>query len=253
MAALTVLTLAAVVATSSTTVMTYNVQYDASAEQRARTLELIQQQAPDVLCVQEVSKPFMREFDARLRETYPHRKWEPRSGTWGLGIVSRYPVREFRVFPQKPHKMPAAEAVVVLPEQRELRVVCVHLFPPVARRNADASLMQTVGENAELRVQQAQGLVDRYRQERRPVLVLGDFNEPSSSGGLEVLRGAGFQEACSGPLSCGPTWPGANSPWPAVVQIDHILGRGVSFSNARTVRGGGSDHLAVTAELAALR
>ncbi len=34
---------------------------------------------------------------------------------------------------------------------------------------------------------------------------------------------------------------------PAVVQIDHILGRGLTFSGAKVVRSGGSDHYPVRA------
>ena len=45
------------------------------------------------------------------------------------------------------------------------------------------------------------------------------------------------------------SWPGATSFWPAIVQIDHIFGRGVRFHSAWVPSGGGSDHQPIVARL----
>lgn len=56
----------------------------------------------------------------------------------------------------------------------------------------------------------------------------------------------GEAHACAGEdARCGPRWPGATSPFPAVAEIDHVLGKRVTFREARALRGGGSDHFPV--------
>ncbi|MCA2977331.1 MAG: hypothetical protein INH37_03520, partial [Myxococcaceae bacterium] len=47
--------------------------------------------------------------------------------------------------------------------------------------------------------------------------------------------------------ACTATFPGPANPWPAVFEIDHVFARGLTFSNAHTVRAGGSDHFPVSA------
>lgn len=74
------------------------------------------------------------------------------------------------------------------------------------------------------------------------------MNEGRQADAMKTFATAGFTHSCDGPsASCGNTWPGANTALPAVVEIDHILGRGLTFSEARVLRSGGSDHFPVRA------
>ena len=86
-----------------------------------------------------------------------------------------------------------------------------------------------------------------------PAIVLGDMNEWDGQAALTILAEAGFRNACHAKASrCGPTWPGRAVPVPAVVRIDHILGRGVEFRQAVILNSGGSDHYPVAARFAVL-
>jgi endonuclease/exonuclease/phosphatase (EEP) superfamily protein YafD len=223
--------------------MAYNVLYSSTEEDAS--LGVIEAELPDVLCLTEVTPGFSESFRRRLGQQYPHTFFAPRAGTWGVGIASRHPLRHGQRFAQKPHRMPAAEAQVKL-GGRWLKVVCAHLMPPGAQHKKTDDLFDSMEKNAQLREKQGAELVKRYEKETGPVLLLGDMNETREGAAMRAFATAGFLHACDGPqAACGATWPGATSVMPAVAEIDHILGRGLVFSDARVLRKGGSDHYPV--------
>ncbi len=226
-------------------VMTWNVLFD--APDLEPTLEAIERADPDVLCLTELTPKFVRAFEERLGSRYRFRSFHPKSGTWGVGIASRLPLKHAKAFQQRPHRMPAMEAQVAT-EQGRFRIACLHLFPPIAGRKKGESVVAVMGRNAELRKKQAAFVVRRYAKERRPVLLLGDMNEGPDGAAMRLFAEAGFRRACELPNHrCGPTFPGATSMLPAVWEIDHILGMGVRFDSARVIKSGGSDHFPVFA------
>ncbi len=226
-------------------VMAYNVLYD-STEMDA-SLDTIEAQLPDILCLTELTPSFARSFSKRLGKQYPHRYFVPHPGTWGVGIASRHPLENPQHFPVKPHRIPAADADVKLVGRR-VKVSCVHLMAPVAKHKKSDDLFTTLEKNAELRTKQGATLVKRYERERGQILLLGDMNEGKPGGAMKAFGEAGFIHACTGPdSSCGPTWPRAAVPLPMGVEIDHILGRGLTFAEAEVLYEGGSDHFPVQA------
>ncbi|GEN05874.1 Endonuclease/Exonuclease/phosphatase family protein [Myxococcus fulvus] len=231
-------------------VMAYNVLYSSPAEDIDKSLEVIEKEAPEVLCLRELTPGFAAAFRKRLGKDYPHLKLMPRKGGWGVGLASRHPLRRVERFPQKPHRMPGLEADVVV-GGRTLKVACLHLMPPGASHRQEDSLLEMLRKNATLRKHQAEALVKRYAKERGPVLLFGDMNESRTQEAMTAFAAAGFTHACDGPDAlCGDTWPGAASVVPSFVEIDHILGRQLSLSGAKVLHGGGSDHFAVRASVA---
>lgn len=229
-------------------VMAYNVLYD--AKDNAASVALVRSVDPDVLCLRELRSPFAELLVKELGPTYPHRALHPKKvGTWGAGIVSRYPVSDVQEYPSTPHKLPVLQATVATPAGK-LTVICVHLAPPLMVHRKSDSVSQTLTKNAELRRAQVAALIARVEKRAEAVLVLGDFNEERNANGVRLLVSSGFKDACEAQQSrCGATWPGAASAFPAIWEIDHVLGRGVTFRAARVARGGGSDHYPKVAEL----
>ncbi|PTL85097.1 hypothetical protein DAT35_05230 [Vitiosangium sp. GDMCC 1.1324] len=227
--------------------MTYNVLYDAPAEDVEKSLDVIEKEKPDILCLRELTPGFAKAFRKRLGKEYPHTVLAPRGGTWGVGIASRHPLLRTERFPEKPHRLPAMEADLKL-DGRELKVVCVHLMAPGAKHTRSESLLESLEKNEKLREKQSKALMSRYEDEKKPLLLLGDMNEGRRAPAMKAFAAAGFVHSCDGPVtSCGNTWPGANTALLSVVEIDHILGRGLTFSEARVLRSGGSDHYPVRA------
>ncbi len=147
-------------------------------------------------------------------------------GTWGLGLLTRLPVEEITITP-----------LGRLPREKVTRALIV------------ARLRDGEQPFYALAVHGAHISHGSYRQYRRineivstldpgvPIVVAGDFNcwRPL----LRVLF-PGWRT-----LARGRTWP---APRPHS-QIDHILGRGPWVSQRSFTRDGGSDHLALVADV----
>lgn len=227
--------------------MTYNVLYSAPEEDIQKSLDVIEKEQPDILCLRELTPRFTRAFRERLGKEYPHSLLLPRKGTWGVGIASKHRLLRTEQFPHAPHRMPALEADVRLGKQK-LKVVCVHLMAPGSTHRKGDTLLDAIPKNAVLREKQGKALVKRYEKEQGALLLLGDMNEGRSGEAMRAFAAAGFNHSCHGPAArCGDTWPGATTVLPSLVEIDHILGRKLTLSEAKVLREGGSDHYPVTA------
>ena len=228
------------------TAMMFNVLFR-GADQNSN-LDAIAAAAPDILCLREIENSFAQAFLERLEDQYPHRKYRGHSiPAWGVAIASRHPLSDWRVFLEDPYKIPAADAVIRLGD-REVRVACVHLIPPVARYRRRDSVWETIERNKDLRRRQAKYLAWRYRNERRPVLIMGDFNEDLEEPAMDLLESKGFLNSChTEPDGCQKTWPAMFRIFPPGFRFDHILGRNLTFIEGNVPREGGSDHYPVVA------
>lgn len=227
--------------------MAYNVLYDGADD--VKSVKAIEAEAPDVVCLTELTAHFVKAFEASLAKDYPYRNFDAKVGTWGVGFASKVPLKNVRVGPVAPSKIPAMEATVSF-DGTPLTLLCVHLNPPAGKHQKSDSFVQTLGKNADVRKKQAATLVARYADTKTPVVLLGDFNEEPGGEALAALEKAGWARGCSlWSSSCSATWPGPTSPWPAVFMVDHVFARGLDFVVAKTLRTGGSDHFPVMAKL----
>lgn len=226
--------------------MSFNVLYDSTEIEKS--LDAIEQNEADVLCLRELSSHFLKAFEKRMAKKYPYRFMRPKqSGTWGAGIASRFKLSNSVVFEQKPHRLPAVESTVTTSQGR-FHFACLHLMPPVAKHRKSDGFLESIGENAELRKKQSEFIAARYAALSGPVVIAGDMNESSGEAALETFSKAGFQRSCEAPVQdCGATFPGAASRLPALFEIDHILGRKVKFQTAGVLKAGGSDHYPIYA------
>ncbi len=237
--------LAARPATASVSILSFNILRGGAPA--AEALDAIAAAAADVLCLQELTPALAAAFETRLGTAYGHRLFEPRPGTQGIGIASRYPLTDRRVLTLGMKYLPAAAAAVELPAGT-LDVVCVHLVPPQAGWWSGGNLWRKYQRNRSARLTQATELLRHLRASDGPAIILGDVNEWPGQAAVSLLAEAGFADACEGRgARCAPTWPGAVVPLPALFRIDQILGRGVVLFDAAVLEAGGSDHYPVVA------
>lgn len=229
-------------------VMAFNVLFEHANDKQS--VQAIRDEDPDVVCFTELTSHFVKRFERELAEQYPYRAFVPQKGTWGVGIASKRPLRSIRTGPVAPLKLPAMEASVSLDGER-LRLLCVHLNPPLGKHRKNDTVVATLDKNAAVRLAQATTLITRYEKVEGPLVLLGDFNEVPDGEAMQALKTAGFERGCAlSTSSCTPTFPGPVQVWPALFEIDHVLARGLRFTWAKTVRAGGSDHFPVAARLA---
>lgn len=170
-------------------VMAFNVLFKGADD--AKSIKAIADESPDVVCLTEVTPAFVKRFESSLKKDYPHRHFEPRAGTWGLGFASKRPLRNVQTWAVAPARLPAMEATVAI-DGHDARFVCVHLMPPAVKYKKDDSLFTTLEKNAAVRSKQADTLVSRFAKSKAPVVLLGDFNEEPGGDALRKLEKAGW-------------------------------------------------------------
>lgn len=227
--------------------MTFNIQL--GGQPAGAALDAIAAANPDVVCLQEMTPQLAESFKARLGGRYPHRYFKPGRMTQGVGIASRYPLVGGRILTLGLTYLPAVSATVRL-KPGPVRVACVHLMPPFARFRKSVNVWKRYVRNEGIRVGQVRRLLKHLDAFQLPAIILGDLNEWSGQAAMTELATAGFTDACAGSgADCGPTWPGHAPPFPTLFRIDHIMGRGVGFTDAAVLEAGGSDHYPVAARV----
>ncbi len=231
----------------SLSVMTFNVMLGGKPAHSA--LDAIAAANPDIICIQELTPALARAFEARFAGTYPHRLFEPRPTSGGIGIASRYRLAGGAILELGFKAVPGAAATVRLPGGT-MRVGCVHLIPPVLNLKSGVEFGERFRDNTDIRLGQIGRLLSHLDRTVGPALVLGDMNEWQGQAALSLLAESGFTNACDGTgARCGSSWPGPVMTWPAFIRIDHVFGRGVVFADAATLQAGGSDHYPVVARI----
>lgn len=186
-------------------------------------------QPADVVMLSELSEPYAEMLSHALGDDYRYRELHPRQSPFGIGILSRLPLRN-AVLIDDADGVQALLAEVDI-AGRPARIVAAHPMPPLAPEWHD----------------KRDGMLAVIAQKtgRLPLIVAGDLNAtPWSTAliGLErhaLLRTTGFA----------PTWP--NSGRGAIgIPIDHVLASR-HWRRGATSRGPdiGSDHFPVRVAL----
>jgi endonuclease/exonuclease/phosphatase family metal-dependent hydrolase len=188
----------------------------------------------DVLFLQELTGGAVTRLEqAGLADLMPHTRLEPRRGSGGSGIYSRFPLSE------GPHVAPirAAQptALLELPGADAVELICVHPSAPALRRNG------AVRWRAELAVLPTPG--------RLPTVLAGDFNATIDHAAFRDVLRLGYADAArQAGKALTPTWgpPGKG----AVVALDHVLvDRSCAVLACSVHAIPGSDHRAVYAAI----
>jgi endonuclease/exonuclease/phosphatase (EEP) superfamily protein YafD len=191
----------------------------------ARLLAWLRARPADVVVLLELSPAYARALSEQ--PDYPHRSLLPENNAFGIGIVSRKPLRDV-VVNLSASGIPALAATVDAGSgpsgSRPTRIVAAHPMPPLAPKwydERDALLRQLAAA--------ASG---------GPLIVAGDLNATPWSSGLRDAHDAGLMRA-NGLL---PTWPrGGRGVFG--IPIDHVLAN-AHWRRGDSVRGPdiGSDH-----------
>jgi endonuclease/exonuclease/phosphatase family metal-dependent hydrolase len=198
----------------------------------------------------ELAAAYWRLVPAVLGAPGPARTWtvatdeEPMPGvaSYGVGLVSRHPVRAWHVlrFPAAPGRFPLQvpgdrPRLARIPDEPRVAVAAVvdAPFGPITVITAHLSFVPgfNIGQLRRL----ARWAIDLPG----PHLLIGDFNLPGLVPGLVT----GWTQ-----LARVPTYPAARPR----VQLDHVLGRGVGLEAVRAVSArdrGISDHRALVVDL----
>jgi endonuclease/exonuclease/phosphatase (EEP) superfamily protein YafD len=208
--------------------------------------QLIQDERPDIVGLQELNAGSARLLSQRLAVQYPHQALPQTTGVDGMGLFSRFPLREVKPVALPPLNL-AIRATVDLATQ-PVTVLVVHLTPnllfhtPVQQWPAYAQ-MNYAQRQAE--IVQLSALV---QAEQRPVLVLCDCNLSDTSEAYHRLRTVLQDTFADGGWGLGHTVILGGVPIP-LQRLDYIWRSRAWLAITARVGGsaGGSDHRPVIA------
>jgi vancomycin resistance protein VanJ len=212
----------------------------------AEVTERIRAADADLVAVQELSPGMADAISAALGDLYPYSALHPWRDPRGIGLWSRYPMREEETFTLELWEN-WGQHVVIEVDGQTLHVINVHLWPigTLDRRQFARSLARQHVQAAELHSQ--------AQQFDEPLLVVGDFNaSPTNETYSTVSESLNdvWREAGSGP---GFTWPapGTISDWVRpFLRIDYMWVRGPVTPLEIQIMPAipGSDHLPLVAD-----
>ncbi|MBA3530615.1 MAG: endonuclease/exonuclease/phosphatase family protein [Ardenticatenales bacterium] len=217
-----------------------NVAYDAVAE-------TIRTEEPDVIAIQELSEEMAAELTARVGEQYPYQLLYPSPYPDGIGLWSRYPLREGPSLDYAGWKHWAQSATVEV-EGHSVRLFNIHLWP-IGVLDRELFARNLAYQHAQVAV-----LQKVIAETEGAVLVVGDFNASPTNESYhrmdEELVDA-WREVAIGP---GFTWPapGARLRWSQpFLRIDYMWTKGrVTPLRVRVLPRIGSDHLPLVGDFA---
>ena len=213
-------------------VMLINV--NTNAGDPSRVAAVIGKHDPDILVLEEISSRWIRELPW-LAEAYPHQCVEPRADNFGIGLYSKFPMRESKIAVIGEAGVPSVLATVSV-GARPLFVIATHPLPPGG------------AENSRLRNEQLERISEVIPRDAS-ALLLGDLNTtPWNYHFRLLLNRSGLVDS-----SCGywiqATWP--NFAPLCRIPIDHCLhSSDVVTLHRRVCEYAGSDHYPLLLECA---
>jgi endonuclease/exonuclease/phosphatase (EEP) superfamily protein YafD len=189
----------------------------------------LKQQPADVVMLSELSGPYAEGLSLALGGDFRHRELHPKNSPFGIGIVSRLPLRDV-VLIDHPDGVWTLTAEVIV-GHRSIRIVAAHPMPPLAPEwhHKRDEMLSTIAEQAG----------------DTPLIVAGDLNATPWSTALFGADRDGLRRA----TGLAPTWPRSGRSVVGI-PIDHILAS-AHWRRGASSRGPdiGSDHYPVRATL----
>lgn len=130
---------------------------------------------PDIAILMEVDATWMKGL-APFLDTYPHLIDLHQQNSYGMALVSRFPLEDVETGCLLTEGVPSIIATVRLPDGQRFRLYSIHPEPPVPHRG-------TEGRDGETSL-----VALRTRDEELPVLVSGDLNDVAWSGTTRRFR-----------------------------------------------------------------
>lgn len=207
--------------------------------QDARLRQLVAATQPDVLLALEPDAWWAQALRP-LQPAYPHRVELPRPDAYGMILYSRLPLVGTRVQNLLQRGVPSIRTHLRLPGGRQVTFFGIHPTPPIPDNYPDG-----VG----LRGEALQKVIALVRQDARPVIVTGDFNDVSWSGTIQQLTRGGELHDVNEGRGLYNTFDArsALARWP----LDHFfVSEPFQVVTLKRLPDVGSDHFPLYAELA---
>lgn len=161
-----------------------------------KLLSQVKMADPDVIFLLETDRGWEKAMDVIMND-YPHTLKEPLDNTYGLLFYSRLPIVNGEVKYLVDDDIPSIEVMLKLKSGKQLKLWGLHPKPPVPQED-----LRSTAKDKEL-----MKVALKVKEEKVPVIVLGDLNDVAwshvtelfrkTSGLLDPRRGRGFYSTFS--------------------------------------------------------
>lgn len=161
-------------------------------ESSKKLLQQIKTDDPDILLFTETNKRWQRTIDSGIGAAYKYKVQVPQDNTYGMLLYSKFEMKDSKVNYRVEGKIPSINTNLILPDGTVILLYAIHPTPPDPEHKSSSS-----DRGIEM-IRTALTLID----EKRPIIVIGDFNEVAwsqnvslfqeISGLLDVRKGRGF-------------------------------------------------------------
>lgn len=233
---------------STLTVATWNLEFGQVAS--SDVARMLTEHAPDIVALEELTPDLAAAIDADpdIRARYPWRVLEPSASWDGMGLLSRWPITA----PSTDHAPPLIDALVTVPDGRQVRVLAVHA-PPPQWGVSPVSLVTYESGGRDSALQRLRARIEPDIGGTTPLLVLGDLNLTDREVAYEELTPGLIDAHHTVGTGMGNTWRPFTMEHLSVglLRIDHVLtGNGLGpLWIAPDCTPVGSDHCLVVAGL----
>ncbi|HEY9608892.1 endonuclease/exonuclease/phosphatase family protein [Allocoleopsis sp.] len=222
------------------------VNLDHHNQDTSPAIQYIESQNVDVVLLQEVTSRWLSTLQSNLSR-YQVATSLPRENSTGVAmLVPTTPSKSVEIVATQILELPPNSGAPLIEttlrwDSREVVILGLSIARP---RNRDSSAFQQVEFDAA-----AEWSLRQQRQEKREVVVMGDFNSTPWSGRYEkFLQDSNLRNSLRG-FGLQPTWHAA-LPSPLMIAIDHCLhSQSIKTVSRATGANIGSDHLPLYVEL----
>jgi len=216
-----------------------------------QSITVIKNENPDIIFVQELTPKLNSEIDKALGNSYPFKLTKPLSGTYGIGIYSKYKIVNQRFLYNGTNK-PYAQIVDLIIHDKTIQLINTHLASPAIAVENKSRFVSLFAKNYQIRKNQIIEINKIATTENKKYdcqLLVGDLNTIQSEPIFKRLR---FKWTNS--TNSLYRWMNFNFPYSSkikpIVTLDYIMGRGkINIKESKVIEGGSSDHLAIKCKL----
>jgi endonuclease/exonuclease/phosphatase (EEP) superfamily protein YafD len=226
-------------------VMSFNVNW--GGPDMGRSAAAILKSDPDVAALQETTPGWERFLRRRLGARYRFMTFRHGSGAGGMAFLSKWPLRDLGpTAPPSGGWFFAWHAEVKTPKG-PVHLLNVHLRPPLGESGRTSTVVSAYFKTRSVRLREIKYHMAHVRG-RRPLIVLGDFNESADGRAARWLKRRGFVDALEKYDPKTATWKWRTSIYTFRKRLDHIFySRGLRCVDAQVLGPAGSDHYPVEA------
>lgn len=230
-------------------IMSYNVFFKNG--KKGNSISIIKKSNPDILFVQELTPNWAARIDKTIGNIYKYKLTKSLNGTHGIGIYSKYKIRN-QQFLMNSAKKPFAQIVDLIIEDKKIQLINTHLASPAIAVENKKNFLPLFRKNYKVRKSQIielNNLATNGSQKYDCQLLVGDLNTLHSEPIFKRLRFK-WVNSYSGLLR----WTKFNFPYSSkiipIITLDYIFGRGnMEFLESKVLKGGSSDHLAILTKI----